>query len=36
MELKNWKQRLQKMDFVISGLEYKNTLPKSNPLRKFS
>ena len=26
MELKDWKQRLQKMAFVIFGLEYKNTL----------
>ena len=26
MELKDWKQRLQKMDFVISELEYKKTL----------
>ena len=26
MELKDWKYRLQKMTFVISRLEYKNTL----------
>ena len=26
MEFKDWKLRLQKMAFVISGLEYKNTL----------
>ena len=34
MELKDWKQKLQKMAFLISGLEYKNTLPKSNLLQK--